>query len=229
MKMRVSIARALVTQPELLLMDEPFAALDEITRFQLNDDLLALWQALRKTVVFVTHSVFESVYLSQPHRRDDAAARAAWSPRSPSTRPIRATRPSAPRPNTRDCCRLASQALGAGHGGERGVSAPSRARARPRARRFARSASRFAVLALGVLAWDLVVRLNGIPPYVLPGPGLVAAHARRRLGRALRLAPASRWRRPSRGLLLARRRRRRPGGPVQPVAADRVLALSLTR
>jgi NitT/TauT family transport system ATP-binding protein len=65
MKMRVSIARALVTDPKLLLMDEPFAALDEITRFKLNDDLLALWRELRKTVVFVTHSVFESVYLSQ--------------------------------------------------------------------------------------------------------------------------------------------------------------------
>jgi NitT/TauT family transport system ATP-binding protein len=65
MKMRTSIARALVTEPSLLLMDEPFAALDEITRFRLNNDLLALWQTLRKTVVFVTHSVFESVYLSQ--------------------------------------------------------------------------------------------------------------------------------------------------------------------
>ena len=65
MKMRVSLARALVTDPELLLMDEPFAALDEITRFRLNNDLLALWRKLNKTVVFVTHSVFESVYLSQ--------------------------------------------------------------------------------------------------------------------------------------------------------------------
>jgi NitT/TauT family transport system ATP-binding protein len=64
MKMRTSIARALVTEPRLLLMDEPFAALDEITRFRLNNDLLALWQSLGKTVVFVTHSVFESVYLS---------------------------------------------------------------------------------------------------------------------------------------------------------------------
>jgi NitT/TauT family transport system ATP-binding protein len=64
MKMRASIARALVTEPRLLLMDEPFAALDEITRFKLNDDLLSLWQGLQKTVVFVTHSVFESVYLS---------------------------------------------------------------------------------------------------------------------------------------------------------------------
>jgi NitT/TauT family transport system ATP-binding protein len=65
MKMRVSLARALVTDPDILLMDEPFAALDEITRFRLNDDLLALWRGLHKTVVFVTHSVFESVYLSQ--------------------------------------------------------------------------------------------------------------------------------------------------------------------
>jgi NitT/TauT family transport system ATP-binding protein len=65
MKMRVSLARALVTDPDILLMDEPFAALDEITRFRLNDDLLALWRNLRKTVIFVTHSVFESVFLSQ--------------------------------------------------------------------------------------------------------------------------------------------------------------------
>ena len=65
MKMRVSLARALVTDPDILLMDEPFAALDEITRFRLNNDLLALWRKLKKTVIFVTHSVFESVYLSQ--------------------------------------------------------------------------------------------------------------------------------------------------------------------
>ncbi len=65
MKMRVSIARALVTHPKILLMDEPFAALDEITRHRLNDDLLALWWQNRFTGVFVTHSVFESVYLSQ--------------------------------------------------------------------------------------------------------------------------------------------------------------------
>jgi NitT/TauT family transport system ATP-binding protein len=65
MKMRVSLARALVTDPDILLMDEPFAALDEITRFRLNKDLLSLWRNLRKTVIFVTHSVFESVYLSQ--------------------------------------------------------------------------------------------------------------------------------------------------------------------
>ena len=65
MRMRVSLARALVTEPRVLLMDEPFAALDEITRFKLNDDLIALWRELQMTIVFVTHSVFESVYLSQ--------------------------------------------------------------------------------------------------------------------------------------------------------------------
>ena len=64
MKMRVSIARALVTRPRLLLMDEPFAALDEITRVKLNNDLLELWHSQSWTVVFVTHSVYESVYLS---------------------------------------------------------------------------------------------------------------------------------------------------------------------
>lgn len=64
MKMRVSIARALVTDPKILLMDEPFAALDEITRQKLNDDVLRLWRESGVTVIFVTHSVFESAYLS---------------------------------------------------------------------------------------------------------------------------------------------------------------------
>ena len=64
MKMRVSIARALVTHPRLILMDEPFAALDEITRQKLNDDLLTMRERLDCTIIFVTHSVFESVFLS---------------------------------------------------------------------------------------------------------------------------------------------------------------------
>ncbi len=64
MKMRCAIARALVTKPSLILMDEPFAALDEVTRFKLNDDLVALKNDLGATIVFVTHSVFESAFLS---------------------------------------------------------------------------------------------------------------------------------------------------------------------
>lgn len=64
MKMRVSIARALVTKPELLLMDEPFGALDEMTRSKLNGDLLNLWQQKQWTVMFVTHNIYEAVYLS---------------------------------------------------------------------------------------------------------------------------------------------------------------------
>ena len=64
MKMRVSIARAMAAEPKLLLMDEPFAALDELTRQALNDDLIKLWKEDALTVVFVTHSVYESTYLS---------------------------------------------------------------------------------------------------------------------------------------------------------------------
>lgn len=64
MKMRVSIARALVTQPEVLLMDEPFGALDEMTRSKLNSDVLDLWLQKKWTVVFVTHNIYEAVYLS---------------------------------------------------------------------------------------------------------------------------------------------------------------------
>ena len=65
MKMRVSLARALAGRPQTLLLDEPFAALDELTRFRLDDDLRAIWQQEKATVIFVTHSITEAAYLAQ--------------------------------------------------------------------------------------------------------------------------------------------------------------------
>ena len=110
MKMRVSIARAMVTRPPLLLMDEPFAALDEMTRFKLNNDVLDLWERLSLTVIFVTHSVFESVNLSSrvvvmaasPGRVVDEIDLSANYPR---TEDYRTT------PEYAENCRLASKSL----------------------------------------------------------------------------------------------------------------------
>ena len=162
--MRASIARALVTEPELLLMDEPFAALDEITRFKLNNDLLALWQELRRTVIFVTHSVFESVYLSQrivvmtprPGRVFTEIAIAAPYPRDERFRTSA---------DYAGYCRQVSEALGTGDGGRRVMSD-----------RALRIGLPILVLALGRAGLGSGrCALFAIPPYVLPGPGLVLA------------------------------------------------------
>ncbi|GLS28712.1 NitT/TauT family transport system ATP-binding protein [Mesorhizobium albiziae] len=122
MKMRVSIARGLVTKPRVLLMDEPFAALDEITRFKLNNDLLELWQDERFTVVFVTHSVFESVFLSnrivvmaaRPGRVHDEIAIDAAYPRDDSFRTS---------PDYAALCRQASDVLVEAINSTRGAAA----------------------------------------------------------------------------------------------------------
>jgi NitT/TauT family transport system ATP-binding protein len=122
MKMRASIARALVTQPRLLLMDEPFAALDEITRQRLNADLIGWWQARPLAVLFVTHSVFEAVFLAQrvlvmgarPGRITAELAIEAPYPRGSAWRTSTAYA---------QCCATLSQALEAAHGSTPGAGA----------------------------------------------------------------------------------------------------------
>lgn len=117
MKMRTSIARALVTQPEVLLMDEPFAALDEITRLRLNRDVLQWWQERRMAALFVTHSVYEAVFLSQrvlvmgarPGRITASIDIAEPYPRTPAFRSS---------PAYARCCEALSAALESAHGQE---------------------------------------------------------------------------------------------------------------
>ena len=177
MKMRVSLARALVTEPDILLMDEPFAALDEITRFRLNDDLLSLWRKLRKTIIFVTHSVFESVYLSQrvvvmTARPGRIGADIRIDVDEPRGKEFRTSVGYA-------------ELLSPGFGGAGAClfgailtvskqphqpAATRRPAAEGRAGHMLRVLLPIIVMAAGTAAWELVVRINDIPPYVLPGP-----------------------------------------------------------
>jgi len=110
MRMRCAIARALVTRPALIMMDEPFAALDEVTRFRLNDDLLALKRRFGATIVFVTHSVFEAAYLStrivvMSRRAGRIIDEIEIDPATPRDDDYRSSK------NFADICRRASQAL----------------------------------------------------------------------------------------------------------------------
>ena len=161
MKMRVSLARALVTDPDILLMDEPFAALDEITRFRLNNDLLALWRTLRKTVIFVTHSVFGVRSICRSGHRDLARPGASTA-NFASIRPNRAGRDFR---TLGRICRLLPRGL------RRAGAVLFRAAHRMNSlQNIGRMLLPVAVLAAGLGLWELVVRVNDIKPYVLPSP-----------------------------------------------------------
>ena len=183
MRMRASLARALVTDPDILLMDEPFAALDEITRFRLNNDLLTLWRDLRKTVIFVTHSVFESVYLARrvvvmTPRPGRISAEYCIDTAEPRDENFRTSAEYAA------YCREVSigLSLATGEGANSpmtvsGPSAPPTGSEHQSAIGVAGGTRAVAGDRVGSRRHGMALDrgIDGIPPYVLPGPALVTA------------------------------------------------------
>ena len=201
MRMRVAIARALVTRPRLLLMDEPFAALDEITRARLNDDLLRLWRRAGLTVIFVTHSVFEIGLSVDRYRGHDARPGPDIGAAQRSAGLRRATAAFARAPP---------------------ISMPAEPCRTIWSGRW-RGMSRFLPLVVGIVvlaAWEGLVRALDVPIFVLPPPSMIGAALRREFAVAARRFGNDLGNDPGR---LCRQlfRRAGAGDPVRAEPADR--------